>query len=101
MSLSIEQRLTQHELADERRFGQLETHLTRIEGKIDLLGAQVLEARSRADSATDMAEETGRHHTLDAEKRADFWKKLISGVLATLMVSSITALVTYFVTHRG
>lgn len=98
--LTIEQRLTAHELEDERRHGIVQTHLTRIEGKIDVLSVQILEARKVANSAEDMAEITGSYRLVDAEKTADFWKKLIAGIMSALVIAIISGLTTYFVTHR-
>ncbi len=97
MSLSIEQQLTRHELEDERRFGKLETHLSRIEGKIDVLAVQVIEARTKADSASDEVEETGRHRAYTAEKSADFWKKIIAGIVSALIVSAVVGATGYII----
>lgn len=95
MTLTIQQELRQHEMADERRFGQIEKHLTRIEGKIDVLAIQVTEARKIADSASDEVEATGKHASYEAEKRAEFWKKLIAGVLSALFIAGVSGAVSY------
>jgi len=100
MSLTIEQELTKHELADERRFGQVERHLERIEGKIDVLTQQIVATREKADSASDLAEKTGEHDLIDAKEQAAFWKKLIAGILSALAIASISGLATWFVSHR-
>jgi uncharacterized coiled-coil protein SlyX len=104
MPLTIEQQLTQHTLDDERRFGHLEKHLTRIEGKIDVLALQITEARKVADSAStevdDLAEKTGSHTIQDAKEKNEFWKKWLGTIIATVVASGISTFIASLISHR-
>lgn len=93
MSLTIEQELTKHELADERRFGQIERHLERIEGKIDVLVVRISGAEDTASKAEDKAEVTGSHNMIPAKNIA--WIVLKS--LGALCLVLLAAFVGHFV----
>ena len=87
MSLTIEQQLTKHELGDERRFGQIERHLERIEGKIDVITIQVVETRKKTDSVSDEVEKTGSHEL--ARTKSVLWIVLKSiGAVALVLVAA-------------
>lgn len=89
----LEARVQQHELADAQVHGQMLGHLGRIETHLSYLVKET-------ERMQDRAEVTGSHHVASIEKRADFWPKLIGGIVGALVVSAITGLVTYLLMHR-
>jgi hypothetical protein len=89
----LEARMQVHELRDAEIHGSMLGHLGRIETHL----AYLVKANERLE---DQVETTGSHQIAQSEKRADFWPKLVGGIVAALVVAAITGLVSYLVMHK-
>ena len=89
----LEAALNAHILDDAGKHGQMLGALGRIE-------THLVYMRQEQERMQDAAENTGSHHVAGIEKRAEFWPKLIGGIVAALVVAGLTGLVTFLLTHR-
>ena len=89
----LEATLNAHILEDATKHGQMLGALGRIETHLSYLVKEQERLQDNADN-------TGSHHVAHIEKRAEFWPKLIGGIVASLVVAAISGLVVYLLTHR-